>query len=87
MPLAFSIGSRAVCTVRLGPIATDGTTWPELVGFLLLLGPRPPTFARDTAVEHRHVVLGYLQCIRTGLGWKLLYLQNCHFHDFDVTLP
>lgn len=57
MPLAYPIGSRAVCTVRLGAIATDGTTWPELVGFLLLLGPRPPTFTRGTAVEHRHVVL------------------------------
>lgn len=57
MPLTFPIGSRAVCTVRLGAIATDGTTWPELVGFLLLLGPRPPTFTCGTAVEHRHVVL------------------------------
>lgn len=57
MPLAFPIGSRAVCTVRLGAIATDGTTWPKLMGFLLLLGPRPPTFTRGTAGEHRHVVL------------------------------
>ena len=57
MPLAFPIGSRAVCTVRLGAIATDVTTWPDSVGLLLLLGPRAPTFTRSTAVEHRHVVL------------------------------
>ena len=56
MQLAFPIGSRAVGTVRLGAITTDGTTWPELVGFLLLLGPRPPTFTRGTAGEQRHLV-------------------------------
>lgn len=27
------------------------------MGFLLLLGPRPPAFTRGTAGEHRHVVL------------------------------
>lgn len=27
------------------------------MGFLLLLEPRPPTFTRSTAGEHRHVVL------------------------------
>lgn len=57
MPLVIPIGSRVVCTVRLGAIATDGTTWPELMGFLLLLGPHPPTFTRGTPGEHRHVVL------------------------------
>ena len=74
MPLAFPIGSRAVCTVRLGAITTDGKTWPDLVGLLLLLEPRPLTFTRGAAVEHRHVVInvpaGYLQCMRTGLGGR-----------------
>lgn len=77
MPLAFPIGSRAVCTDRLGAIAPDGMTWPDLVGLLILLAPRPPTFTRGTAVEQRHVVLkcsglrsGYLQCIRTRPGGR-----------------
>ena len=78
MPLAFPIRPRAVCAVRLGAIATDGTAWPELVGILLLLGPRPRTFTRGTAAEHRHLVLniqGWIAAVhKNRTRWTFLYL-------------